>query len=264
MAILRPNARANRSAAFGSNSPFDPNTPMSCALSRASTTICFAPASSHRLPCSMSSPTTSVVNVPSCFLPTSNCTSSPYKPAIFITFLGLKRRSVNPSPASIRVIPIPAHNWRYSSSLPNVAATSKGPPPVQTGTPRRRAASTLRRVDISLATCQQAIDIFSVDIRCALCSKWLSRVTGSYPGSKGEVHGGISGTPICCKYSFVVIVAFLSMIILLSEIISGITSTDVPTVTLSIYRRPYGICSAPDKLHPPHEDGHIHCNKRIT
>jgi hypothetical protein len=47
------------------------------------------------------------------------------------------------------------------------------------------------------------MEIFRIEIRWALCSRWLSTVVGSYPGSNGEVRGGISGTPIDLRYSFV-------------------------------------------------------------
>jgi len=40
------------------------------------------------------------------------------------------------------------------------------------------------------------MDIFKVEIKCELCSRWLSTVAGSYPGSNGLVAGEISGTPI--------------------------------------------------------------------
>ena len=34
-------------------------------------------------------------------------------------------------------------------------------------------------VAVSLAICQQAIEIFRIETRCALCARWLSTVTGS-------------------------------------------------------------------------------------
>ena len=103
---------------------------------------------------------------------------------------------MNPSPHSIRSKPMSAQRSRYASSRPWATATSKGPPPVVVATPSRFAAATFRRLAASSATIQHAIETLRIEIRCALCSRWLSSVTGSYPGSKGLVAGARSGTPI--------------------------------------------------------------------
>ena len=62
-------------------------------------------------------------------------------------------------------------------------------PPVTVGTPYLVAASIFCRVATSSATSQQAIESLNVAIRCELCSRWLSTVTGSFPGSNGLVRG---------------------------------------------------------------------------
>jgi hypothetical protein len=50
---------------------------------------------------------------------------------------------------------------------------------VTVGTPCRRAAASFRRVAFSAATIQHAIEIFRMEIRWALCARWLSSVSGS-------------------------------------------------------------------------------------
>jgi hypothetical protein len=54
-------------------------------------------------------------------------------------------------------------------------------------------------VAFSSAIIQQAMEIFRIDMRLALWSRWLMTVAGSYPGSKGLVSAGSSGTPISLK-----------------------------------------------------------------
>jgi hypothetical protein len=67
------------------------------------------------------------------------------------------------------------------------------------GTPCARASAIFVLVAFSFATIQQAIEILSVDIKCALCCRWLARVDGSYPASNGLVAAARSGTPIRFK-----------------------------------------------------------------
>src|SRR6266568_5084777 len=194
--IPTPKASANLSAKTRLNWPLLSNSPTRHALSRASTTNCKAPASSHRLPCAINDSTATAVNWPPCFLPSSNCTSRPLSRAMRTTFAGANGRVVKPSPHSTRETPRSAQRSKYAGSWHCATAISNGPPPVTVGTPAFRAALIFLRVDSSFAISQHAIEIFRIDMNWQLCSKWLSRVVGSYPGSNGLVRAGSSFTPI--------------------------------------------------------------------